>query len=482
MSTCPMNPVDAAWFHMDGPANPAVVTALLLTAKPLNFAKVRAVYEARLARIDRFRQRVVERGLPLPTPHWEDVADFDIDRHVHHAALPAPHDRAALCALLDDIASSPLPRDVPLWQVHVIDGVDHGSALVMRYHHCIGDGAAMMAVARRLFDTSARRQAQEPPAIEPEPEVAQGLLSSAFESVEQSAREVLAATGAAWDALMHPQPLIDKAALVLDGAGVLIGDLLKSPDPQSPFKGEFGVRKHVAWSKPVAIADAKAVAAPFNAKVNDVLVAAMAGALRTYLLRRGVDVNHTTVRAMVPVDLRPPERVGELGNEFGLVILDLPVAAASPVQRLSATKARMDELKRSPEAIGMRLLLDVFGRGPKVLEEVAQDLFGSKVSLVMTNVAGPRKTMYLAGTPIERMMFWVPHPGDQMGVGISIMSYRGMASMALIADARLVPDPQTITDEFDREFAQMHAHLLAANAKRAAAKRKAAAAATARAV
>jgi hypothetical protein len=149
------------------------------------------------------------------------------------------------------------------------------------------------------------------------------------------------------------------------------------------------------------------------------------------------------------------------------------VAIGSPMLRLTATKSRMDALKRSPEAMGMRLLLDVFGRGPKLLEDVAQGLFGSKASLVMTNVAGPRKTLYLAGVPIERMMFWVPHPGDQLGMGVSIMSYRGKASLAVIADARLVPDPQAITDEFDREFEQMRQRLKIATARLARIKRSA---------
>jgi WS/DGAT/MGAT family acyltransferase len=454
MTSYAMNPVDAAWYHMDGPCNPAIVTSLLLTAKPLPFDKLRSVLLHRLARFDRFRQRVVERGLPLATPHWEDMPEFDIDRHLHHVALAAPHDRAALVALIDDIAGTPLPPDLPLWQAHVIDGVGrNGGALLMRYHHCIGDGAAMMAVARQLFDVSPRGTAPE--ALPIEADVGNGVLSSAFESIEKASREMLGVTATAWDVVTHPQQILAKAARVLEGAGVLAAELLKSPDPPSPLKGRFGVPQRVAWSEPVAIADVKAVAAPFNAKVNDVLVSLTTGALRSYLARRGVDVDHTTVRAMVPVDLRPPERAGALGNEFGLVILELPVAIDGAVQRLTATKSRMDALKRSPEAIGMRLLLDVFGRGPKLLEDVAQGIFGSKASLVMTNVAGPSKTLYLAGVPIERMMFWVPHPGDQLGMGVSIMSYRGKASLAVIADARLVPDPQAITDEFDREFAQM---------------------------
>jgi diacylglycerol O-acyltransferase / wax synthase len=457
MTTYPMSPVDAAWYHMDGPANLAMVTGILLTKERLDFERVRAVYKRRLIGFDRFRQRVVERGFPVPAPQWEDMPNFDIDQHIHHVALPAPHDKASLTALINDIASAPLDHEQPLWQVHVVDDVEGGSALIMRYHHCIGDGTAMMAVTQRLYDTTrnASLQAVRASAAKTDGGRAASVLTPSLDAVARAARKALAAAGSAVDILAHPQQLIGKAAAVLEGTGMLVTELLKSPDPQSPLKGKFGSRKHVAWSKPVAIEDIKAIGAPSGAKVNDVLVAGMTGALRAYLKRRGVDVDRMTVRAMVPVDLRPPERRGELGNEFGLVVLDLAVAVSDSMDRLATTKARMDALKRSPEAVATLVLFNIFGRGPKMLGDFANEAFSSKASVVMTNVAGPNETLYLAGVPIDRMMFWVPHPGNQLGMGISILSYKGMASLAVIADARLVPDPEAITNRFNREFAQM---------------------------
>ena len=464
MTTRPMSPVDAAWYHMDGPANLAMVTGVLLTRKRLDFAKVKAVYAARLARFDRFRQRVVERGFPVATPHWEDVPHFDFDAHLHHLALPAPRDHAALCALIGDLASTPLDRGRPLWQVHVVDGVDGGSALVLRFHHCIGDGTAMMAVCRELFDETPDAQAPVPPSTRHEgggvPVVVDLLFEPAFALVERSG----AIARAAIEVTQHPQRVFDRALAVVAGAGMLVGELFRAPDPASPLKGEFGPAKRVAWSEPVALADVRAIGAPSGAKINDVLVAGMTGALRGYLAQRGVDVDGTTVRAMVPVDLRPPERALDLGNEFGLVVLDLAVKGGGPLQRVRATKARMDALKRSPEPVAVMALFELLGRGPKPLQDVAVDLFGSKASVVMTNVAGPRRTQYIAGVPIRRMMFWVPHPGRQLGMGISILSYRGYATLAVVADAHLVPDPESITDRFNREFAKM----LAAVQRRAA--------------
>jgi diacylglycerol O-acyltransferase len=454
MSTYPMDPVDAAWYHIDGPANLAMVTAVALTKQPLDFDRVREVYRLRLAGFDRFRQRVVETGFPLATPHWQDMPHFDIDQHLHRIALPAPHDMAALKVLCTDIASMPLDREQPLWHVHFVEDVGGGSAVIMRYHHCIGDGTAMQAVVRKVFDATpdaplARRPRRRRPAARP----ADVLFG--FDTLERAERSALALALGTVDAVAHPLRTLEKLDLVLGGTGVLLSELVKPADPKSPFKGDFGLRKHVAWSTPVAIADVKAIGAPLGATVNDVLVAAMTGALRAYLKGRGVDVNHTTVRAMVPVDLRPPERVGLLGNDFGLVLLDLPVAAAKAADRLAKTNARMDRLKRSPEPVAMKFLFELFGRGPKAIEDLATSIFGSKASLVMTNVVGPQDPVYLAGVPVDQMLFWVPHPGKEIGMGISILSYRGMASLTVIADAGLVPDPEAITDEFNREFGRM---------------------------
>lgn len=468
MTTYPMSPGDAAWFHMDGPANLAIMTGLLITSQPLDFDRVRAVYHERLMGFERFRQRVVEVGLPFATPHWQDMPNFDIDQHLHHIALAAPNDQSALRTLVSDVASTPLDHSQPLWQVYVVDDVEDGSALIMRVHHCIADGSGMMTVIGKLFDAGPEapiqpdRPADAAPADRP---AGDALLAPALNAIERTARSAMAMASGAVDAVMHPRQVLDRATTVLGGAGMLVSELLKTNDPPSPLKGEFGLRKQVAWSAPVPIQDIKAIGAHYGAKINDVLVAAMTGALRSYLKGRGIDVNHTTVRAMVPVDLRPPERVGQLGNEFGLVLLDLAVTSAGPAQRLAITKVRMDALKRSPEPVATLMLMEILGRVPKVLEDFSNALFGSKASLVMTNVVGPREVLYLAGASIERMISWAPHPGHELGMTITILSYRGFATLSVIGDARLVPDPQVITHQFHREFQAMLRTMKAGAAK-----------------
>jgi len=425
MTPHPLDPVDAAWFHMDGPVNTAVVTALATSRGRFDVAAVRAVFDDRLAAIERFRCRVVERGLSYDSPCWEPMDDFDIDQHVHHRALPALADEADLLELVSDLASQPLPSTLPLWQAHVIDGPGERGALVLRYHHCIGDGAAMMDVVRRVFDVSGGAHAGRPAGGTPHP---------------------------------HDDDfsLLDFARTGVEALGSLAADLLKWPDPVSPFKGHFVARQRVACSAGIPLVRLREIGAAFDARINAVAVAAVSGALRHYLMETGDLPAGASLRAMMPVNLRPPGHVHDGGNEFGLAILDLPVELDKPEARMHAARRRLSEVKRSSEAIAMRWLFDVFGRGPKTMQQVAQRLFGSKASLVLTNVAGPTQPLSLAGTRIDRIMFWVPHPGEDLGLGISVFSYRGKLSLGVIADAARVPDPERIAHLFEQEVTALH--------------------------
>jgi len=473
MKSHPLSAVDAAWYHFDGPVNTAVITGILLTRRPLDFDRVKALYAQRLAPFERFSQRVVERGLPLAMPYWEEMPGFEIEQQLHRVALPPPGGKPALVALINDLASTPLDRARPLWDVHVVDRVGSGSALITRVHHCIGDGTANVLVVRALYDTSADVPL-EPVAASSRRRSAPGLVERLFapaiEFAESSYGQVRSAVDTVADVVKHPQQSLEKAAVALAGAGMLAAELLRTPDPKSPLKGDFGLGKRVAWSEPVRLDDVKSIGAPMGAKINDVLVAGMTGALRAYLKKRRVDVDHMTVRAMVPVDLRPPERASELGNEFGVVLLELAIRCRDPLARLRLTKAHMDELKRSPEPVAALALFGILGRVPKVVQDLAVRLFESKASVVMTNVAGPKEPLYVAGVPIDRFMFWVPYPGEELGMGISILSYKGYATLSVIADARLVPDPEAITERFHREFASMQAAVWRRAEKMAAAK------------
>jgi diacylglycerol O-acyltransferase len=188
-----------------------------------------------------------------------------------------------------------------------------------------------------------------------------------------------------------------------------------------------------------------------DATVNDVLVAALTGSLRNYLLARGEATDGKEIRAMVPVNIRANDAGVELGNKFALVYLALPVGVADTLDRLFAVKRGMDAIKASPEALITYQILSGVGRTPGELATLISRYFASKASAVLTNVPGPQQRLYFAGKRFERMVFWVPQSGS-IGMGLSIYSYAGEVTIGVITDEKRVPDPEKIVDGFVDEF------------------------------
>jgi WS/DGAT/MGAT family acyltransferase len=263
--------------------------------------------------------------------------------------------------------------------------------------------------------------------------------------------------------LQHPGRVIEFGALATESAGILAHTLLMPGDPKTPFKGKLHVSKRVAVSPQIELDEVKRIGELAGGKVNDVLLAAMTGALRDYLIQHGAEADGLTIRAVVPVNLRPVERALELGNEFGLVFLELPIGLKDPLARVTNIRQQMDRIKKSPEAFLFFGVLSVFGLTPRQIEDQVVNIFGTKATAVMTNVAGPSEELFFAGSSIDHVMFWVPQAGH-LGLGVSIYSYNGKVTLGVITDALLVPDPERITDRFAHEFAVLKQTALAKRA------------------
>ncbi|HSB35479.1 MAG TPA: wax ester/triacylglycerol synthase family O-acyltransferase, partial [Thermoanaerobaculia bacterium] len=451
--------------HMEDPTNLMMVTGVLVFEKPLDYDRVSALLGDRLLGIPRFTQRVVEPRLPFAGPRWETDPHFDLRSHLHRVALRPPGDAASLRELVSDLMSTPLDFSKPLWQYHLIEGFGGGCALLCRLHHSIGDGIALIRVLLSMADgTGDAGEAADPP--EPHGWERLGpLLRPAARMISRTIEvgETLMHEGA--ETLAHPERLLELASRGATGVDTLANLLLMEPDPESPFKGSLGVAERAAWSAPIPLEEVKAAGRALGATVNDVLLTAVTGALRRYLDSRGAPSAGLDFRAVVPVNLRRKEEENDLGNRFGLVFLSLPVGIENPVERLFELKERMDEIKRSPEAVVAFGLLGAIGSAPAEVEHLVVDLFGRRGTAVMTNVAGPREPISLAGVPVKEVMFWVPQSG-RLGLGVSILSYAGGVSLGVATDVGLVPDPDAILEGFGDEFSA-----LAALAQREAAAR-----------
>ena len=434
---------DAAWLHMDRPTNLMIVNSVMLFDDPISLEQLAEVYETRLiGRYPRFSQRVEDSFLPLQGPSWADDGNFDINRHLHHIGLPAPGGTEALQQVVGDLMATPLDRSKPLWDVYLIDGYGTGCALMTRMHHCIADGIALARVMLTLTDTSATAEEAHPGFDEDPP--GGGALAGAVALGGGIVHEGI-------ESVLHPRRTV---TMVGREAQTLAKLVFGPADVDSAVRGELSGLRHVAWSEPLALDGIKAIAHGQGATVNDVLLAAVSGALRRYMLGQGSPA--VELHAIVPFNLRPLDKPipRSLGNRFGLVFLALPVDIDGPRERLGELKLRMDAIKDSPEGPLVYTILGAMGMTPVPVEKRIVDLFSSKGTAVMTNVPGPREPIYLAGVPVRAVLVWAPTSGS-VGMSVSIFSYRGEVTIGLMVDAALVPHPQQIIDALGPELADL---------------------------
>ncbi len=427
--------VDATWFHMDRAENTADVVAMLAFRELPPFERLRVLVEDRLASCPRFRQRVVP-GWGLAAGAWEDDPTFELDRHLVRVDLA--DGRGALAARVGALASARLDPAHPLWRVEAVRGQGQ-AALLVKLHHCIADGFALVSLLLSLADDP------------PEPHAGAHAVPA-----YQRVAPWLDPGRALLPALRRPGGPASLALQAAATAAALVRMTTLEPDPPSAWQRPLSGTRRVAWSAGTPLLAVRRAARAHGGTVNDVLMAALAGAVRAELSRAGEAVDGLALRALVPVNLRPglPDAgAGELGNRFGLVYLDLPVSEPRRAARFDLIRDRMAALKRSPDALATFGALALLGKAHPLTHPVAA-FFTRKASLVVTNVPGPRQRLRLAGHSIEHAMFWVPHPAT-LGVGVSLLSYAGEVRFGVRADAAVLPAPAQLVASFERELAAL---------------------------
>ena len=460
-----MSAVDAAWLRMDRPTNLMMIIGVIVFDGHIDFPRFRRTIEERFLKFSRFRCRAVQDAM---SASWEPDPDFDLDQHVRKLALPAPAGQAELEALVSDLAGTDLDRRRPMWRFDVVENFAGGGAMILRIHHCYADGIAMVRVFLTLMDLEADPRTPDPGSADTESSATTddvavpwlGRLNVPGAGIVQKALT----EGAQWfakaaDLTKNPEHAAELAKHALGIAAELARVATLADDPPTRFKGVLGSRKIAAWTDPLPLTEVKAVSKALGCTVNDLLMSTVAGALGAYLRDHGEDTAGKTIRATVPVNLRDPQAAAALGNNFGLVFLELPVGIRDPLERLFAVHAAMTALKSSYQPVLTLGLMAALGMLPHSAQSAAIDLLSSKATLVATNVPGPAHPMYLAGRRISRMIFWVPQSGD-IGLGISILSYAGQIQFGLIADYKRIPDPAAVTARFHDEFEKLVLALL----------------------
>src|SRR5688572_29058545 len=412
-----MSRVDTAWLRMDNDVNLMMIVGVWLLEPALDYEKLCERGADKLLRYERFRQKVVQDAIGA---QWIDDESFDIHHHVVRETLvrrKGQSERAALQALCGKLATQALDPTRPLWQFHLIDGYEGGSAMIVRIHHCIGDGIALISVALSITDGGS-----DPPARARRAAGAAAdgdwLSDSVMQPLADIAAKALSMTGKgvarSVEALSQPQQLLGSVEMARMGYQVM-GDVaalaLMNDDSPTRLKGLPVGDKRVAWNEPLPLDAVKTISKGLNCSINDVLLSCVAGAIGQYLRERGDDPTGQEIRAMVPVNLRPLDQAWQLGNKFGLAPLVLPIGIHNPIERVYAVRRRMSELKGSYQPLLAFALLAIAGLMIKPVQDAILNLFAKKATAVMTNVPGPAKPLTFCGSTIRQTMFWVPASG-----------------------------------------------------------------------
>lgn len=446
-TSIPVDGADAAWLRMDHPTNRMVIVAVLTFDEHVGVDEMRVLVADRLLRFDRFQCRAVETGGAL---HWTKDPEFDIDRHVVETAVPdGIGEDVALKALVGDLMSSPLPEDRPPWQFSVVERFGAGSAVIVRLHHGLADGIALIRVLLSLADGG-----ESPAPVEMGHAQSNGSIVGSIARGVVTTVETILEEGVGM--ILEPDRAFGRLRQGLGIATALGKFALVGPDSASPFRGPLTTTKRVAWSDGLDLDEVKRVARALGATVNDVVLSALAGGLRRFMSSRGTVERSAEIRTVVPVNLRPPDEPLTLGNRFGLVLLALPVGIEDPVRRTAEISGRMQRIKSSMEPVVALGILQTIGSSPRPLQDAVIRTLSASSSAVMTNVPGPRQRLTFLGRSLRRVMFWVPRAGS-IGLGISILSYAGEVLLGFAVDAGLLSEPSVLVRAFEEEWVDLSA-------------------------
>src|SRR6476659_6444018 len=438
-----LSALDSAFLDLETAEAPLHVGwTIRVDGRPPSLAALRRHLDARLERVPRFRRRVLH---PLlGDAHWADDRAFDIARHVHAMAVPAPGGTGELRELAGELLSDPLDHDHPLWRIYLVRGLASGWAVIGQAHHALVDGIAAVEVAMLLFDAAGFEvPAQEPadwsPARAPLPGAAP--LAFATDRLVGAARLARSAAGALPSGRVGRSTLPDVSTALRQ---------LTSAAPTTGLDRSATARRAVAFGE-VSLDAARTAGARHGATVNDVLLAASTIALGRALRRRG-DAP-AELKALVPVSVRADGDAGDLGNAISFVTVELPVAEVDPATVLRRVHSRMQARKAGDAAGPLQAVAQLGDLLPgRARRAVTRAAAGSAAfNCVVSNVPGPPVDLELLGRRVTAIFPAVPFlHGHSLSIGA--LSYRGRLHLGLYADADVVPDAVDVARDLEAAF------------------------------
>jgi diacylglycerol O-acyltransferase / wax synthase len=451
-----LTPLDASFLHQEGPVSHMHIGGVtIVEGPPPGMEEFLEQIRKRLHLVPRYRHKLAYTAVDSGRPVWIDDPSFNLDYHIRHTALPAPGRWDQLQDLTARIFSQQLDRSKPLWEMWLIEGLeDDRFALITKTHHSLIDGVAGVDLATVLFDLS-----PDPPPIAHsgrawQPHQEPGTAHLLTTGLLGAARAGLALAENAIEAFAHPERALARARDAAEGIGEILWAGL-NPAPETPLNVPIGPhRRFVGVAS--RLEDYKLVKNAFGGTVNDVILAAVAGALRTFLISRGRRTAGVEMRALVPVSVRAEDEHARGGNRIVAMRGPLPVYIADPVNRLRFVSQAMDGLKESKQALGAEVIAGVQNFAPPtILAQASRLNFSTRLfNLIVTNVPGPQFPLYVLGREMQQAIPVAFLP-ENHALAIAIMSYNGQMNFGLLGDFDALPDIATIGENIAAELAKL---------------------------
>ena len=418
----------------------------------IDIDRIRNGIESRLHMVPRFRQKLAY--LPYERlPIWVDDDRFRLHYHVRHSALPSPGDERMLKRMVGRIMSQQLDRSRPLWEMWFVEGLEGNRfALVSKTHHCMIDGVSGADLMSVLMQVEPDYEPELPVPWVPRPQPTDAQLI--VDEVRRRIKQPFELIDTIREGIRHPEQALRGAEESLSAVMETLTPALNPASP-TPLNVQVGPSRRFDWTA-MRIEDLKAVKRELGGTLNDVVLAVVAGALRLFFAERGLEADQLDCRAMVPVSVRTQDERGALGNRIAEMVADLPVHLDNPIDRLTAVRETMADLKESKQAVGAEMLTAIAEwTVPTVLVQAVRMAERARpYNLVVTNVPGPQIPLYMLGCEMLTTYPVVPLFRNQALV-VGLFSYNGGLFWGLNADWEAIPDLHDFVVYLERSFAAL---------------------------
>ena len=399
--------------------------------------------------VPRYRQRLHEIPVFNHTV-WVDDPYFDLNYHVRHTALPKPGSLAQLKGLVARVMAQPLDRKRPLWETWIVEGLEGGKqfAMITKIHHCMIDGASGVDLANIQFSTSPEATPLSAP-VPYRPRPSPRRLELFLNETRRQAEVPLEIARNFRRFALETEDLREDLSMRANALARLFGMGLRADE--TPLNGRVGPHRQFEWLS-CRLEDFRAMRKGLGCSINDIVLTVVTGAVREYLLAKGVDVEVIDFKVSTPVSVRKEKARGELGNDVSSWIIALPISLSDPKQQLEIIHAITEDLKETNQAIGVQMMTQIQEWTPSTLLSLGAQAMSGPINTIVTNVPGPQFPLYFHGARLRAIYPAVPLM-EGMGLGIALTSYAGTMGIGFNADPDIVSDLGLFIRRFEQALA-----------------------------